>query len=284
MSTDTSLPVSPAPASSAVLIDAHVHLYDCYDLATFFDAARQNFADAANELDLPGDTPGVLMLTETSNDNAFQSLIDRGETNNGRWRFSPHDDGLSITASKDGRDELTVIAGKQVVTAEGLEVLALGTNHAFTEGLELRHTIQKVDQHQGLPVLPFGVGKWSGRRGQIVSNLIQDESFPVRFMLGDNAGRLALAGKPKTFEQASQKNIWTLPGTDPLPFADQAGRVGRFGLVLGQGFDPTGPGASIIETLKNLQAQPKTFGRTSGPLPFMRLQFAMQLRKRLGKR
>jgi len=270
-----------ADQAQTALIDAHVHLYDCHDRATFFDAALRNFSNAAQSLGLPRDTPGILMLTETAKDNAFQSLIDQPELDGGRWKFTPQNDGLTITASIEGRDAITIIAGKQIVTQEGLEVLALGTSHNFTQGLDVRHTIEKVSQLHALPVLPFGVGKWSGKRGEIIHDLIHDETFPIRFMLGDNAGRLALAGAPQQFALAQQKNIWTLPGTDPLPFARQAKQVGRFGLVLDNGFDPAQPTASIKAALQSLTAQPTTFGKANGLVPFFGLQVAMQIRKRL---
>jgi len=282
MNTDTLQPDNPGHGSSPALIDAHVHLYDCHDYTTFFDAALRNFSNAAQSLSLPRDTPGVLMLTETAKDNAFQSLIDQPELDGGRWKFTPNNDGLSITASIKGRDALTIIAGKQIVTQEGLEVLALGTNHNFTQGLDVRHTIEKASQCHGLPVLPFGVGKWTGQRGKIVNDLIHDESFPIRFMLGDNAGRLALAGTPKQFDQAQHKNIWTLPGTDPLPFPSQAIRVARTGLVL-RGVDLNSPAESIKQRLKSADAQPVSFGHGAGVFRFFSLQVAMQLRKRMKK-
>ena len=103
-------------------------------------------------------------------------------------------------------------------------------------------------------------------------------------ILGDNAGRFALSGEPKQFVAARSKGIWVLPGTDPLPFADQASRVGRYGMAIRGGFDRDKPAASVLAHLETTGDQPETYGKTDGPLSFFRLQIGMQLRKRLGKR
>jgi hypothetical protein len=270
------------PEQPINLIDAHVHLYDCFDRTTFFDAALKNFQHAATSLGLPGNTPACLMLTETSKDHAFKSLIEQRELDDGRWRFNATQDGRSLTASHQDRNPLTIIAGRQIITREGLEVLALCCNETFTDGLAIEDTLSKVIDADALPVLPYGIGKWTGKRGDIINKLLTSP-LADKLFLGDNAGRLAIAGEPKQLTQARKQKIWTLPGTDPLPFPNQASRVGRFGLVLDCKIDPTHPATSIKAKLSTLTTQPKTFGQATGPISFLRLQFAMQLRKRLRK-
>jgi hypothetical protein len=280
--TDTTSPSSPP-----VLIDAHVHLYDCFDRKTFFNAASKNFQLAAQSLGLPRNTPACLMLAETSKNHAFKSLIEQRETNNETdnepWQFNATHDHQSLTASHQDRNPLTIIAGRQIITREGLEVLALCCNETFTDGLAIEDTLSKVIDADALPVLPYGIGKWTGKRGDIINKLLTSP-LADKLFLGDNAGRLAIAGEPKQLTQARKQKIWTLPGTDTLPFPSQASGVGRFGLVLDCNIDPTQPAASIKARLSTLTTQPKTFGQASGPLSFLSLQFAMQLRKRLRKK
>ncbi len=269
-------------SGGSLLLDAHVHLYDCFDRSTFFDAASNNFQHAAKSLDLPPDTPGCLMLTETAKDHAFESLIAQRELDDGRWRFNPAGDGRSLIVSRDGQDILTVIAGRQVVTKEGLEVLALCCNDIFADGLAIEQTIEKIIDADALPVLPFGVGKWSGKRGKVIDRLLNSpQTNPL--MLGDNAGRLALAGEPKQFAIARQRNMWVLPGTDPLPLASQAARVASFGLLLDIVPDSQAPAASIKRCLLDTKIQPITYGKPTGPLDFLKCQTTMQIRKRLKK-
>jgi len=268
------------PHGGSLLIDAHVHLYGCFDRAVFFNGALTNFRLAAQRLGLPGDTPGCLMLTETAKDHAFESLTSQPELDGGRWRFREAGDGLSLAASHEGEEVLTVIAGRQVVTQEGMEVLALCSNETFADGQPVEQTIEKVIEADGLPVLPYGVGKWSGARGKLLDGLLNG-ALSDQLSLGDNAGRLALGGEPKQFAQTRQRGRWVLPGTDPLPFPDQASRVGRFGMVLDNGIDSSQPAASIKTKLSALKAQPTTYGRADGLLTFLRLQVGMQARKRL---
>ncbi len=283
MNVDTTQPAGPGASSSSILIDAHVHLYDCYDRAVFFDAALKNFADAARALNLPDETPGVLMFTETVKDNAFQSLIEQGELDGGRWRFREIEEGLSLTASLDGRDVLTLIAGRQIVTLEGLEVLALCCGELFKDGQPIEQSIAEVVKAGGLPVLPYGVGKWRGARGKVLDRLIYGPQKAGLF-LGDNAGRLAMAGEPTQFAQAQKHGIWTLHGTDPLPIASQADRVARAVTILEGDIDRQSPAASVKILIEASDKQPGAYFSGSGIFSFLKLQITMQVRKRLGKR
>jgi hypothetical protein len=267
---------------TAVLVDSHVHLYDCFDRVTFFDSAMNNLNQAAQTLGLSAETPGCLMFTEMSGDHAFESLIKQHKLPGG-WTFHPAAEGRSLVAAKDGRDALTLIAGRQVVTREDLEVLALCCNEEFTDGRAVEHTIEKVIEVGGLPVLPYGVGKWSGARGVIVDDLL-NSALGSRLMLGDNVGRLAMAGEPRQFAFARERGVWVLPGTDPLPFPSQARGVGRYGMVLTTGIDPEKPAASVKQSIETASHQPQVFGRTDGPIRFLGLQSAMQIRKRLRKK
>lgn len=266
-----------------VLIDTHVHLYDCFDRVAFFDGAYRNFQAAAQALGLPGDTPGYLMLAETARDHAFESLISQHELDGGRWRFHPAQEGCSLVAALDGRDVLTVIAGRQVVIREGLEVLALCCNEQFADGLDVEHTIEQVIEAGGLPVLPYGVGKWSGARGMRVDKLL-DGPLGSRLLLGDNAGRLSIGDEPRQFAEARKRGIWVLPGTDPLPFAGQAARVGSYGMLLTGDIDRDKPAASIKHLIQTADTQPSAYGRTDGLIHFLIKQIGMQVRKRMAKK
>ena len=68
---------------------------------------------------------------------------------------------------------LYVIAGRQIITRERLEVLALCTAKEFADGEEVETVLDKVRRAGGLPVLPWGAGKWWGTRGRIVTELLR---------------------------------------------------------------------------------------------------------------
>lgn len=52
------------------------------------------------------------------------------------------------------------MAGRQIVTAEKLEVLALGTDLDIDDGRPIREVLSLVTENGGLPVIPWGAGKW----------------------------------------------------------------------------------------------------------------------------
>ena len=217
----------------------------------------------------------------------FNSLLALGELEDGRWRFDACPDGLSLVAKLDGRDELVFIRGRQARTRERLEVLSLCADGELPDGLPTGEALERAAGMGGLSVLPLGAGKWLGRRGRIVDDLLRGP-LAGTFFLGDNAGRLALSPTPRQFTEANAAGVWVLPGSGALPFRSQATRVGRYGLVIRARLDRAAPAASIIESLRAAKAQPQIFGRPDGPLTYLRLQSAMQVynlvRSRVGRR
>jgi len=57
-----------------ILVDAHVHIYDCFDIQTFLDSAFANFKAEAARCGQEDSFTAVLLLTETAKDNWFQRL------------------------------------------------------------------------------------------------------------------------------------------------------------------------------------------------------------------
>jgi hypothetical protein len=278
--------VEPWPAP--MLIDAHTHLYDCFDYINYFDSTLANISRAKDQLalshqiDTTAHTPACLLLAEPENHYAFKSVLELKELDSGRWKFIPCDDGLSLIAQLDGRDELILIEGRQIKTSENLEVLSLCSDKEIPDGHPTAWTLEKAIELGGLPVLPLGVGKWLGSRGRVIDDILRSP-LADQLCLGDNAGRLAMGLTPRHFNDAQQRDIWILPGSGALPFKSQATRVGRYGLVLQGAVDRRSPAASIKHLIQAGGKQPVTFGRPDGPINFLKLQTAMQIRNRLCK-
>lgn len=276
-----------------MLIDAHAHLYDCFDRVTYFDATRDNTRRAKEQLglyngeDADKHTPACLMLAEPEGTHMFDALQQQGELDGGRWRFAPCDDGLSMTAQCEGRDELVVIEGRQIQTTERLEVLSLGCDKQIPDGrYSTEDVLERVMEHDGLAVLPLGVGKWWWSRGRVVDRVLNGP-LGEKICLGDNAGRLAMGPTPKQFIEAQKRGVWILPGSGALPFKSQATRVGRYGFVLEESVDRTDPAASVKRAILGDGQQPTIYGRPDGPANFLKLQVGMQVRnflKRSGKK
>ncbi len=155
---------------SLILVDAHVHIYPCFDLARFLDAALRNFKCEAQKKGYANRFVGVLLLTESSGHNWFASLrnvargSDAGEKlDTGAWRTETTSEDCSLCARSSAAESLMIIAGRQIVTREDLEVLALCTDASFEDGLPLRASVDAVRNATSVPVIPWGAGKWIGK-------------------------------------------------------------------------------------------------------------------------
>ena len=166
------------------------------------------------------------------------------------------------------------------MTVEGLEVLALGASRRDRlDGRPFREVIGMLTDQGGLPVVPWGFGKWTGRRGALLKEFI---SGPIRnpFFLGDNSGRPGLIPSPALFRMGAEKGISTLPGSDPLPFPSENSRPGGFGFSLTGSLDPERPSREIKELLLDPAVKVKPYGRLETTARFLRNQCKMQLKKR----
>lgn len=267
-------------AADTVLVDAHVHYHDCFDTARFFDGARRNFAVAATRLGHAADTRGCLAFTESAWDHHFREFREHASRlAPPGWRFDQTEEDFSLIATHDDGASMVMLAGRQLVTADGLEILALGTAQEFPDGLDTRNAIMAVQESGALAVLPWGFGKWWFSRGRIAAQII-DSTEGEAFFLGDNGGRPGLSLRPGLFRRGRRRGIRVLPGSDPLPFADQSAAVGSFGFVLAGHLDPQRPGASIKAAILEHRGEFEPFGRGENLFRFCRQQVAMQVVKR----
>ena len=180
-----------------------------------------------------------------------------------------------MAAVRASGERMVIVAGRQIVTRERLEVLALGKDLEIPDGLSMADTLEQVRESGALPVLPWGFGKWWGRRGSQVESVLQEDR---ELFLGDSAGRLEGGIAPRLFRQAREIGIRLLPGTDPLPFSSHAGRAGSYGFRLPGAADEHRPATDLLRRIRQA-GQPRTFGRRAGLVRFLKDQTAMQLRR-----
>jgi hypothetical protein len=277
--------VTETEQQAPLLIDAHVHVHDCFELDSFFEQAHRNFERAARE---HGWAPalGVLMLTESDGADWFGRLagmaggssIDAGPPSTS-WTIEATRDPVALAATSRGR-RLLLVAGRQVVAREGLEVLLLGPRSRVPDGQPIRDVLADGARHGALRVIPWGAGKWLFRRGRLLRELIAAAGPGDGFFLGDGGGRPFFWSARRHFQQAEQRGIRILPGTDPLPFPRQTGRVGSVGFRLEGPVDLSSPGEGIKAALRDPARRLTPFGRLERLAPFVRDQIAMQWRKR----
>ena len=260
-----------------IIADAHVHINDCFDLEKMLNASLANFQQNSQQQGYQNNFTGILFLTETKEQDYFNRLA-QGKKKIKNWLFQPTAEKLSLYAHNNLNQGLFLIAGRQIVTAENLEVLALITEQKFEDGLSLEATIQAIVTAGGIPVLPWGVGKWIGRRGKILGNLCQKSELSPIF-LGDNGGRPNFWLRPRYFQQAETKGIKILPGSDPLPLVSEYSRPGSFGFTIEDSLSWEKPGKGIEQMLLDPQISLQPYGSLENPVRFISNQLAIRYRK-----
>src|SRR5262245_48840337 len=177
-----------------VLVDSHVHIHQCFACNDFLDRAYFNLSLEAYRLG-KSQFVGVLMLTETSKDHYFSrfaALADsehemKDYSDSGPWSFRKTKEDCSLLAIK-GDALLVLIAGRQVVTTEDVEVLVLGTENILPDGLPIETVLQEAISVDAVHVIPWGAGKWFFGRGELLRKLINCRPRNG-FYLGDQGGR-----------------------------------------------------------------------------------------------
>lgn len=266
-------------AKTVILCDGHVHIHPCYDLEKFFKAAIINFKSETDKVAHGMEPAGVLWLTESKNAHCFKQLSGKlARIQIPGWTFRPTLENNSLLGTTSAGDHIFVVAGRQIVTAEKLEVLALGTDQDIEDGRPIREVLSLVTENGALAVIPWGAGKWWGKRGVLLHSLLL-ENAKNSFFLGDNGGRPRLWSYPPLLHECTRLGIRILSGSDPLPFADEALRPGSFGFRLQGGLDAERPATSIINRLRDPAEQIAPFGRHMGLARFVRNQVGLRLQK-----
>jgi hypothetical protein len=258
-----------------LLIDAHVHIHDCFDLDGFFDAAYGNFRAAAEWGEAITWT-GFLLLTEGEKQHRFRQLRERGSSAR-NWRALSTGEPHSLRLERKGRPGhgMYLVAGRQIVTAEKLEVLALLSGAMFEDGRPLAPTVAAVREAGGLPALPWGAGKWLGERKRVLASYLARQEEPELF-LADNGCRPSFWPFPR---YARNAGLQLLAGSDPLPFPWEERRAGSFGVRLQAEVDERFPAAGLGELLRDRRWKPQPYGRPERTFRFFRNQAAMQIHK-----
>jgi hypothetical protein len=257
-----------------------VHLYDCFDPGQFLAAAYKNFSRQAESMKVSR-WVGMLLFTETSADHWFQRLADGQPGDDlSSWTVRKLSEETTLLLSGSDGQRLYLVAGQQIVTAERLEVHVLGSLERIPDGKTIADTMQAAgNRRESICVLPWGVGKWLGKRGQIVRELIQ-YARPAEFFLGDISGRLRWAPAPSEFAAGDRSQLALLPGSDPLPLESELAKVGSYGFsILGEP-DGDSPFSWLRFELRERPESIRPFGDREYLGRFVRNQIAMQLRKR----
>ncbi len=272
--------MDPAAASRLTLVDSHVHFCDCFDAGSFFASAFDNLRAEAARLGSPG-AASVLLLAETEGKNWFGEMSSLAGSDAplaaGSFRLERTDEAGSLRVISPGEELLFLVAGRQIVTAGSLEVLALGTMETFAAGGPVEAVLDDVRGAGALPVLPWGAGKWWGKRGRVVREVLRGRKGR-RLWLADSGTRPVFWPRPSLFREAELCGVGILGGTDPLPVPGEERRVGSFGFSLPLVLSAGRPWHDLREYLAGREGHVAVYGRHESASAF----FRSQLRLRFG--
>ena len=162
-----------------ILVDSHVHFYDCFDMPVFLSSAFSNLRMQAVKINKEACFTGVLLLAETGKNNWFSDLASYALNSTtkeiktqGRIKFFQTNEKCSILIKSESYGNLFIIDGYQMNTLEGIEVLSLASQERIKRQIPLGELIIEIKRNRGIPVIPWGLGKWTGRRGIILRKFI----------------------------------------------------------------------------------------------------------------
>ena len=237
-----------------LVIDGHLHLYPCYNLKHALDSLKANLeriARAEFHTDLLQDIFKIGFLVESRGLNYFEQF------RNGTIRAALQgleivsgSDGLSITIIQQGKPDLCLIAGKQIVTSENIEILGIGFDESVPDHLPAHEVITQIIDAGGIPVLPWAPGKWLFKRGRIIEKLIENYS-PEQLVLQDTSLRPTILPLPGLMRKGMAKGFSLIAGSDPLPIPGEEQWMGTYGFIYEGPFDTDAPVESMRQILFN---------------------------------
>jgi hypothetical protein len=229
-----------------IVTDTHVHLYPCYDLGL----AIRNLVENLNRV-AAGGAVCAAFLAERADCCFFRDLRTGkiGAVSPG-LAILPTMEENGLVLVENGQPRLYLFAGRQVATAERIEILALTVDAAVPDGLSAEETVRRILAAGGVPVLSWAPGKWFFKRRKVVKALINGFG-PGQILIGDTSLRPAVWPEPGLMRLARSKGLGVVAGSDPLPFAGEEGRMGSYVSVLDGPFSPDGPVISVRAVLKS---------------------------------
>jgi hypothetical protein len=265
-----------------LMVDGHVHIYDCYDLDRFFTFAVNHLEYFYNTLYANGSPyERILLLTEAKGHDFFTLFRERGcWSGDSPYRFLKTKEEESLILTRDNKRLCYLVKGRQIVCRENLEVMATASKQNIADGLPIESVIRQIVEKQELAVLAWGVGKWWFKRGKILKALVEKHDTPY-LLLGDNSGRPGFWPVPAVFKRALALKISIINGSDPLPFKGEEAKVGSYGFSLEGEFEEDEPAKSLRDLLASLEPGIGFFGRRDNMFSFFQRQAKIYLKKYL---
>ena len=247
-----------------IVADTHLHLYPQYDFARAIQGCVHRLSTLA-----PGATC-VGFLAERWDCRVYRALRDgSGGPDSDEIRVGVIDDGKCLELQSFNKPPLYLFPGRQIVTAERLELLCLTTDADIPDGLAAETGVNRIREVGGVPVLTWAVGKWLFRRARVVRALL--ERFgPGELVLADSAMRPVFWPTPGPIRAGRRLGYRILAGTDPLPTEGEERVMGGYASLLESEFDTARARSSVRTALLDDAVPIRTVGARSGTIEFVR--------------
>lgn len=237
-----------------LLADTHVHVYPCHDPAELFLGGIKRLRAAA---DLPN-APVAFFLTEAADHHYFQALISGEHRLPEDWSVQPGPEPEAVRVSCP-EGAFWVFAGRQIVTAERVELLALTLIEAPPDGMPASECLSILQAARALPVLAWAPGKWMFSRAKTVQNLVNQHP---ELHLGDSSLRARGWPEPRLMRRSAYP---VLAGSDPLPFSGEESQAGQYGIRLTLDLEPEAPVTSLRTALSSADTPLVRIGHRNSP-------------------
>lgn len=209
---------------SSLLIDSHVHIHPSFDLSVTLKRAFINYSDFRM------DSLGVMFLVERSGDRLFDYLTDKATVGMPVGSIS-----LSLTGNRESllltesgsKTKMVLVAGRQIVTQERLEVLSVGSTTEPSRELTLEQAIEFSRTHSAFPILPWSPGKWIGKRRVPLDQALRRWQSS-ELAIGDIGMRPWIFPELGFMKKARLAGYQVLAGSDPLPLSGEEGQIFRY--------------------------------------------------------
>lgn len=162
-------------------------------------------------------------------------------------------------------------------------MLVVGSAEPIEGGRPLAVVIEEWIDREVQLIVPWGFGKWSGSRADLVSGALECYAA-AGLRLGDTGLRTGWLRPPAVFRRSTAAGYPVLAGSDPFPFPDRGKVAGSHGFRLAGVGEDAGWGDMLRVLRTAAPGDISRFGRPLGTFAFVTLQARMQVRKRLGGR
>ena len=247
-----------------IVADSHVHIYPNFISRGLFPAIAARMDALAG-----GPHVNILCLAERRGSDWFKSAKKGKLSAAGDFSVETlASDEVGIIISSGDASPIYVMAGRQIVTRERLEILALVCDAKTGDGLPARDVVSAVLDEGGIPVVSWAPGKWSLGRGAVVKDLLE-RMGPGRLLVGDSAIRPKSWAEPSLMSFARGLGITVVAGSDPLPLDGEEKYIGSYCSRFDCELDRSRPAAAVREFLRSEGAVTASVGGRCSLLAMM---------------